>query len=421
MATMLEDAVALIKAGNIEKAKPLLIEFLKENPNHEDGWLWMTRCVTESEQKKYCFEKVLKINPENRYAKEGVARLDRVAVPNKPKPNETKKSPSSNYSGIWILAFVIVGGIFVIGCGVLLFLNQIRSSSQNIPPTVRIPTYTPVVARECQILTEEYIHKVEPLLTEFGDTVKIANSTPRISLPPVIQELQQLRRSISDIPAPRCALGAASLLVTSLDEIINAMISFLGDESEKSISRQFDQGVLDMRNANEQLVALADGRPTPIPQKIPTATPPPPTPMPLPVGSSMTLIDSDGVTWEISVTEIIIADDLKSQVSDDVEKAYGRFAIVFMNLTNRGFSPETFVALGELMIHDSQGNPFGENGMASTYATWIYEKDLGASVNPGETQHIAVVFDISKEGSGYSLMPGPLSNPYQPGILLNIP
>ncbi len=199
------------------------------------------------------------------------------------------------------------------------------------------------------------------------------------------------------------------------------MISFLGDESHSKISRQFDQGVLDMRNANEQLVALADGHPTPIPEKLPTVTPIPPTPLPLPVGSPITIQDSDGVSWEISVTDVIIADELRSQVEDKVEKAYGRFAIVFMNLTNRGFSPETFIPTGVLMIHDSQGNPYGENGMASTYAMWVYETDLAAQVNPDETKHIVVVFDISKEGSGYSLTPGQLSNIYSPGVLLDIP
>src|SRR5574341_1463024 len=319
--------------------------------------------------------------------------------------------------GLGVVGSCLVGYMAVL----ILFRNQPKALTPNISPTTRIPTSAPIVDRECQASTDAYINKVAPLLTEFGDTVKVANSTPRIALAPIIQELQKTRRSISDIPVPRCAAGAATLLLTSLDEIINAMISFLGDESDSKINRQFDQGVLDMRNANEQLVALAAGRPTPIPQKLPTTTPIPPTPLPLPVGSTITIIDTHGISWEISVTDVIIADQLKSQVDDSVEKAYGRFAVVFMSVTNRGFSPETFIPTSVLMIHDNQGNPYGENTMATLYAEQTYQTNLAAQVNPDETKHIVVVFDISKEGSGYSLTPGLMSNIYSPGVLLNIP
>jgi hypothetical protein len=41
----------------------------------------MTLCVTEVEQKRYCFQKVLKINPQNQHAIAGLARLNNPVVP----------------------------------------------------------------------------------------------------------------------------------------------------------------------------------------------------------------------------------------------------------------------------------------------------------------------------------------------------
>ena|SRR5688572_19731561 len=81
MPTPLEQAVALIREGNIAKARTILIEVLKQNARDEDAWLCMTLCVTEVEQKRYCFQKVLKINPQNQHAIVGLARLNNPVVP----------------------------------------------------------------------------------------------------------------------------------------------------------------------------------------------------------------------------------------------------------------------------------------------------------------------------------------------------
>lgn len=85
MRTMLEQAVAHIKAGEIEKARRLLIEVLKQNPKEENAWLWMTKCVTEPQQQRYCFEQILKIDPGNQYAIRALGHLTQpVSAPAHP-------------------------------------------------------------------------------------------------------------------------------------------------------------------------------------------------------------------------------------------------------------------------------------------------------------------------------------------------
>ena len=81
MPTPLEQAVTLIRAGNIAEARTILIEVLKQNPRDDYAWLCMTLCVAEVEQKRYCFQKVLKINPQNQHAIAGLARLNNPVVP----------------------------------------------------------------------------------------------------------------------------------------------------------------------------------------------------------------------------------------------------------------------------------------------------------------------------------------------------
>jgi thioredoxin-like negative regulator of GroEL len=121
MPTMLEQAVAHIRAEEIEKARPLLIEWLRQNPTDENAWLWMSRCVAEIEQKRYCFEKVLKINPQNQYAikslKHLAAPISARAQPVPPKPPEVSQSqPIQNQGrGSSILTLAIFGiGVFLV-------------------------------------------------------------------------------------------------------------------------------------------------------------------------------------------------------------------------------------------------------------------------------------------------------------------
>lgn len=137
MPTQLEQAVAYIKAGEIEKGKQILIEVLKQNPRDENGWLWMTRCVTDAE-KRYCFDKVLQINPQNRHAIEGLRRLNNPVSPNtqsKVIQQQPTKKKGLSKAGIIAVVGLVLFSFTLLGCFVVmaLFRNQPTTAS-NLPP-----------------------------------------------------------------------------------------------------------------------------------------------------------------------------------------------------------------------------------------------------------------------------------------------
>lgn len=118
MTTLLEQAVIHIKAGEIEKGKQILVEYLRQNPKDENGWLWMSKCVTSPNQKRDCFNQVLKINPNNKYAKEGLQRLvdsqNIRAVNSNQIPKKNKLFPARSIIiifGILVCAFITIAGI----------------------------------------------------------------------------------------------------------------------------------------------------------------------------------------------------------------------------------------------------------------------------------------------------------------------
>ncbi|HEX9923098.1 MAG TPA: tetratricopeptide repeat protein [Anaerolineae bacterium] len=72
----LEDGRNAISEGNLQQARLIFQALLQENPRHEEAWLGLADVVTDEDDKRVCYENVLKINKNNRAAKEGLRSLE---------------------------------------------------------------------------------------------------------------------------------------------------------------------------------------------------------------------------------------------------------------------------------------------------------------------------------------------------------
>ena len=72
----LQDGQAAVEQGNIQQARLIFQAILQENPRDEDAWLALAGVVTEEDDKRVCYENVLKINKSNKAAKEGLRNLE---------------------------------------------------------------------------------------------------------------------------------------------------------------------------------------------------------------------------------------------------------------------------------------------------------------------------------------------------------
>ena len=93
---MIEDHLTLgIEAankGDLEKARSYLALAVKANPKSEEGWLWLGRCLTDREQRQYCYEKVLRLNPQHTDAQN---ELDRLFLANVTETSASSAEPVS--------------------------------------------------------------------------------------------------------------------------------------------------------------------------------------------------------------------------------------------------------------------------------------------------------------------------------------
>ena len=158
--------------------------------------------------------------------------------------------------------------------------------------------------------------------------------------------------------------------------------------------------------------------------KVPTEVPASLTPLPTPqaIGESIIIAEKyNDAVWEISVEKIIFSNSLTSPLTGSVDRASGRFAIIFLSVTNRGLSTRSFVTTtGFLNIYDAEGHVYEEH-IASMSAREIYNIDSGLNINPDSTAHIISVFDISASSDFYIFKPASLVESNSSGLYLDIP
>jgi tetratricopeptide (TPR) repeat protein len=116
----LNQAIELIKAGDKNKAIPILKEILKTDRNNELAWLWLAYCVETTDDKIFCFREALRINPNNVQTKKALEQLE---------PNPTIQPPIISKPKYFLGGQLSLVGIYLclLGC-IFAFTGSIFSS-----------------------------------------------------------------------------------------------------------------------------------------------------------------------------------------------------------------------------------------------------------------------------------------------------
>lgn len=84
----LEKGIAAARAGKRLEAREALFRALNDESRREMAWLWLAAVADDKRQERLYLEKVLSINPENRYARSGLETLDARQAVVQPPPTE---------------------------------------------------------------------------------------------------------------------------------------------------------------------------------------------------------------------------------------------------------------------------------------------------------------------------------------------
>jgi hypothetical protein len=146
----LDDGRRAIEEGNLQQARLIFEAILQETPRSEEAWLGLAEVLTDTEDKRICYENALKINKNSRAARDGLRNLEPqedpliAALKQKTAPDEDEEyeeedaveAPAPSYSdelepaestGPPTIALVAIGlllsvVLFAIGGGAVFFL-----------------------------------------------------------------------------------------------------------------------------------------------------------------------------------------------------------------------------------------------------------------------------------------------------------
>ncbi len=69
-------AIALAQTGDTRTAASLLAAWVRAQPASELGWYWLGQCLDDPQQRRHCFEQVLRINPQHEAALRTLIKLE---------------------------------------------------------------------------------------------------------------------------------------------------------------------------------------------------------------------------------------------------------------------------------------------------------------------------------------------------------
>ena len=78
---MLHEAVDAIRRGQRARARDLLTRLLRADQKNPQYWLWMSSVVESSNEQIYCLNSVLKADPHNQSARQGLVLLGALPQP----------------------------------------------------------------------------------------------------------------------------------------------------------------------------------------------------------------------------------------------------------------------------------------------------------------------------------------------------
>lgn len=87
--------ITAAKAGNKEEARRLLQQSIRLEPDNEAGWLWLASVARDAQERLFCLQKILDINPNNDTARKAVEGLQSASAPPPPPAPTVKRLPNA--------------------------------------------------------------------------------------------------------------------------------------------------------------------------------------------------------------------------------------------------------------------------------------------------------------------------------------
>jgi hypothetical protein len=130
-----------------------------------------------------------------------------------------------------ILLMVVLIGLAMVACG---GSSDSTSDAEPAKTTLQVIKIADVV--------NVYNSTMAPILREWEDAKTLAGSTSRISLAPVISQLQSIERRVESMDVPLSIKAAHLVLIDSMNDTIQGYLYFMAQDDDSIVSLALQMG-----------------------------------------------------------------------------------------------------------------------------------------------------------------------------------
>jgi len=253
MNELLAEAYRYYQQGDKKKASILLSKVVEEQPNNINAWFGLALCVEQDEQKIYCLNRILLIDPQHEKARKMLkALLERSPhfeqTNGQNQAEKTVRSQGKNQKAVagsqrnWVKIMMVAGLLLVtlfILTSTILIASMVseneRATATSIAATLEYRATSAAATAEFKKCSEQFEDEMLQLLSKFFRQQSIAETTARIALPEQISRLEDIRNQAWEMPSKVCQPTTHSLLMDYMDTVIQAYIAFSGEQDLDSL------------------------------------------------------------------------------------------------------------------------------------------------------------------------------------------
>lgn len=89
---MLQEAIGALRSGQRSRSRDLLTRLLRADSDNPEYWLWMSAAVEKREERVFCLNHVLRLDPDNHAARQGLVLAGKLPAERTPPPTPLSRN-----------------------------------------------------------------------------------------------------------------------------------------------------------------------------------------------------------------------------------------------------------------------------------------------------------------------------------------
>lgn len=237
---LLQNGIALARAGKALEARPLLEKYLAENPDNDVAWLYLAGIATDAATAQKALAQVERLNPQNPHlpkAKAWAAQQWPVPPPTPPPPPPKRRR--------WLIPAVALVAATVLAIAAIAATNaipRVRAAFSTPARAIGTPSAASQwMAMQTQLIAAEASGDTTAIKATLADMLAIAPQNSTVAL--------KLATFYYDDGLAQKSKGDFSSAIASFEKALSIFPSFEAAQTEVELAKLYQKGVNFYQNA----------------------------------------------------------------------------------------------------------------------------------------------------------------------------